>query len=265
MIIDHFSPAMVAGSGQCFRWKRTDSGYEIIAFGKRLLIENEGPEFALSCTEEEWDECWADYLDMGTDYGRVEALIASFGDRHLCECFAAGSGIRILRQDLWEMIVTFLISQNNNITRITRSVEALCDAFGGEVEGSGRRSFPSAYDIDTGRLTDKSFGLGYRAEYIANMCEYVRSDPDFLQRLAKMAYDAAREALLQMKGIGPKVADCICLFGLHHTEAFPVDTHVKQLLAKYYPDGFDTGFFPGCAGIIQQYLFYAELKNAKKR
>ena len=106
---------------------------------------------------------------------------------------------------------------------------------------------------------DRSMGFGYRAQYLKEIYEYGANNPDWLDNLRKMSYDEAMESLLTRKGIGKKVANCICLFGLHHVDAFPIDTHVKQLLDKYYSDGFDFERYKGVAGIIQQYLFYFEL------
>lgn len=106
---------------------------------------------------------------------------------------------------------------------------------------------------------DRSMGFGYRAPYLKEIYEYGANNPDWLDNLRKMSYDEAMESLLTRKGIGKKVANCICLFGLHHVDAFPIDTHVKQLLDKYYSDGFDFERYKGVAGIIQQYLFYFEL------
>jgi N-glycosylase/DNA lyase len=192
---------------------------------------------------------------METDYEDVKRRILSSGDEHAIEAYDLGRGIRILRQDLWEMIITFLISQNNNITRITRSVEEICTRHGDAL------IFPRPEEFDLEILKDKSIGLGYRVPYIENAVKVFRESDQLLTELAEMTYEEAYETLIKFTGIGPKVANCICLFGLHHIEAFPIDTHVKQLLDKYYPDGFPYDKYEGIAGIIQQYLFYYELKH----
>ncbi|MBQ4300063.1 MAG: 8-oxoguanine DNA glycosylase, partial [Lachnospiraceae bacterium] len=111
---------------------------------------------------------------------------------------------------------------------------------------------------------DSSMGFGYRAPYLREMYAYTAANPQWIVELAHMSYDQAYEELISHKGIGPKVANCICLFGLHHVDAFPIDTHVKQLLDKYYADGFDFDRYAGFAGIIQQYLFYYELLDSDK-
>lgn len=263
--IDHFDNILIADSGQCFRWKKiSPDTVRVVSFGKVLNIRKVSLGYELDCSKEEWESVWAEYFDMSTDYGEIEKKIGAFGDRHLCESFEEGKGIRILRQDLWEIIISFLISQNNNIGRIRNSVEALCRAGNIEIPGSGEYAFPGPGSIDTKLFSEVNLGLGYRVPYLKEMYEYVSLNPDWLSYLKTLDYEGARAELLKRKGIGPKVADCICLFGLHHIEAFPIDTHVKQLLAKYYPYGFDFKYFEGVAGIIQQYLFYFEIKKDKR-
>lgn len=254
--IDHFNVKQTAESGQCFRWKVIDENtVSIPAFGKILTIKSLGNEkFELDCTEEEFKSLWSDYLDLDTDYCKIGELVYKSKDNHLIEAFERGCGIRILRQDLWEVIISFLISQNNNIPRIKGSIEAVCRA-----ADLPNMAFPKPRQIDVNVFDDRSLGLGYRNVYLREMYEFAGENPEWLKKLKILSYEDARAELLRRKGIGPKVADCICLFGLHHIEAFPIDTHVKQLLAKYYGNGFDHEFFKGYAGVIQQYLFYYEI------
>ena len=264
--IDHFDLSEIAGSGQCFRWKETASeSVRVIAFGRVLNMracESEPGFYEFDCSEEEWESIWAPYFDLDTDYEAIEARIKKSGDAHLLEAFESGSGIRILKQNLWEIIISFLISQNNNISRIKNSVEALCREGGIKAMGDGEEfSFPMPGDIDPKVFEQVNLGLGYRVPYLKEMYEYASEHPSWLESLKTMNYEDARAELLKRKGIGPKVADCICLFGLHHIDAFPIDTHVKQLLAKYYPNGFNHEYFKGVAGVIQQYLFYYELMH----
>ncbi len=280
--IPHFNPRQTAESGQCFRWKYADADivgdrdgayksdgdateydtYVIPPFGpdqrdfEALTVRHAGEEpdmFELSCDDIDWMSHWADYLDTGTDYDEVHDRIMLSGDEHAIESYRLGSGIRILKQDTWEMIVTFLISQNNNITRITRSVDEICRRHEGY--------FPRPDEFNTEILSDRSLGLGYRAPYIDNIVRVFRESEGLLNELGLMSYEEAYDDLIKYTGVGPKVANCICLFGLHHIEAFPIDTHVKQLLDRYYPAGFPYEKYEGIAGIVQQYLFYYELKN----
>lgn len=261
--LDHFDMVRIAKSGQCFRWVVEDKDLvSLIAFGKYLRIRKVGDELDFSCTGEEWESIWADYFDLPTDYNEIEHKIRDYREPHLLEAFELGQGIRILQQDLWEIIVSFIISQNNNITRITRTIDGFCERAGLEIEGHpGKYRFPNPGEIDLDIFADRTLGFGYRADYLRKIYEFGADNPEWLSELKAMDYKAARESLLQRTGIGPKVADCICLFGLHHIEAFPIDTHVKQLLEKYYAEGFPFEFFDGVAGIIQQYLFYYELNN----
>ena len=198
------------------------------------------------------------YFDLDTDYANVARLINESEDEHLKEAYSKGSGVRILRQDLWEIIVSFIISQNNNISRITQSIDKICTrcelpALGGEYR------FPYPGEVEPEFWDDSTLGLGYRNEYLKLIYEYAKENPKWLDELKTMSYDDAMQSLMERKGIGKKVANCICLFGLHHVDAFPIDTHVKQLLAKYYQNGFDFDRYKGVAGIVQQYLFYYEI------
>ena len=299
--IPNLNLRQIAESGQCFRWKeagadivcdkdgahKSDAGdskydtYVIPPYGPMhrefapLVIKcvDEGRNlFELSCNEIDWMSHWSKYLDMDTDYDKVRDKIMLSGDKHAIECYKSGNGIRILKQDTWEMIITFMISQNNNITRITRSVDEICLRHAGDDSLKGKEAivngavircplFPRPEEFNREILKDRTLGLGYRAPYIDNIVKVFAESDDLLNELTGMDYEEARDTLIRFTGIGPKVANCICLFGLHHIEAFPIDTHVKQLLDKYYPKGFPYDKYVGFAGIVQQYLFYYELKN----
>ncbi len=249
-----------AESGQIFRWETADPGsydraYEIPAFGRRIRIYQKGCDLAVSCSEKEWNDIWASYFDMATDYRAIAEKIRLTGDGFLIRACEYGSGIRILRQDPWEMIITFMISQNNNIPRIRNSVKKICKIC------TPDDSFPSPSTIDPSIFDDPSLGLGYRAPYLKEMCIYAKAHPEFTDELISMSYDEAFETLLGFKGIGKKVAGCICLFGLHHIDAFPIDTHIRKVLDRYYPRGFDPAPYKGFAGLVQQYMFYADYKD----
>ena len=256
----YFSPKDIMKSGQCFRWYEENGSVSVPAFGKKLEMVPEGDHILLNTSKEDFDLIWRDYLDLDFDYGKIEKLVREYGDDHLKEAYRLGKGIRILKQDPWEIIVSFLVSQNNNISRISGSVEAMSEKAGIPLEGGTGFSFPDPFKIDPTFFEDKSLGLGYRVPYLTHICEYVQNNPGWIESLKRLEYEDLYEELLKRKGIGPKVANCICLFGFHKTEAFPIDTHVKSLLDKYYPGGFDHERYKGVAGIIQQYLFYYEIK-----
>lgn len=275
----------IARSGQCFRIGKRQEHRDIftIAAGENYVeAVKEGDLFLFSCTETDFYRIWSGYFDLQTDYGGYKSHVAS-EDAYLREAMKWGWGVRILKQDLWEMIITFLISQNNNITRIRGSVEKLCSLLGEKRSGVGFAVLPDNSLIETERFYETfprpeaikeaglsglaSMGLGYRDKYILSMAEFCssREGNAWLERLKTAEYKEAHEMLKSQYGIGKKVADCICLFGLHHVGAFPVDTHVKQILECHYPQGFPLERYQGYAGILQQYMFFYKVNGGKSK
>ncbi len=266
----------IAMSGQCFRIRKREEGgnvWAIAASGEYVEAVSENGGFLFSCNEAEFKEKWAGYFDLQTDYSGFKMQVAP-DDAYLKEAIKRGWGVRILNQELWEMIVTFLISQNNNIPRITGSVNGLCRRFGIRKKGIGLspasdgtwteaersyETFPKPELICGAGMEGLSgLGLGYRDKYLLAIAEKC-SGPEgkaWLGHLKEADYESAHRLLMDQYGIGRKVADCICLFGLHHIGAFPVDTHVKQILKSHYPKGFPMERYQGYAGILQQYMFY---------
>ncbi|MFQ8831773.1 MAG: DNA-3-methyladenine glycosylase family protein [Ruthenibacterium lactatiformans] len=240
-------------SGQCFRWEPLGQDtYRIPAFGARSLYGRQ-TAFSIFLRRREFDALWRSYFDLDTDYAAIKARVAP-RDAYLQAAVAYGWGMRILRQDLWEVIVSFIVSQNNNIPRIRKNLRDLCAMQGG--------AFPTPVALAAAQPeTLRALGLGYRAEYLCAAGAHF-TQADALDALRAMSYPEAHTALRAVKGVGPKVADCICLFGLHHVDAFPVDTHVKQILSAHYPKGFPFRRYAGCAGILQQYMFYYDLHGS---
>ena len=250
--IDHMNLHQIANSGQCFRWQQiNDNTYKIPAFGKELAISQDGNSFILSCDENEWNSLWKNYFDVDTDtdYNEVENIIMESNDDFLKTAYQYGSGIRILRQDLWEVIISFIISQNNNIPRIRKSIEKIC------AENNGK--FPEWYDLINVDLADK--GLGYRDEYIRNAC-YARATT-FTDEDLESSYENAKAQLMKIKGVGEKVANCILLFSLHYLDAFPQDVHIKRILNREYDGELPDWAKSKYAGLFQQYIFYYELNH----
>lgn len=247
----------IAESGQCFRWKKIgEHAYEIPAFGRVLKVRQDYDDNCLyfDCTQEEYDTIWKDYFDFDIDYEQYElgALAQSSTNQYLRDAITASRGIRILKQDLWETIVSFIISQNNNIPRIKGCIERLCDRFGG---------FPEPQQIlERGLEGLDGLGLGYRQEYIFEAAIFQALSISFdLQKCYKnKSYMEARKELMSYKGIGPKVADCICLFGLSYKNAFPRDVWVKRIEAEHFNGHFPEENYPGYAGVLQQYIFFYE-------
>ena len=169
-------------------------------------------------------------------------------DNFLKAAYQFGNGIRILRQDLWEVIISFIISQNNNIPRIKRSIEKLCENNGGK--------FPDVHDLQ--KLSFIDCGLGYRDEYLRTIA---KEWSDWDRRYPPQNYDEWKLLLKGFKGIGEKVANCICLFSLHYLDAFPVDTHIRKILDREYGGELPDWAFGKYAGLFQQYLFYYNLNH----
>lgn len=264
---DNFSIKQICESGQCFRLERLDiSGecYGLTAFGKYLEITQDGNQISFDCLQEEFEGLWQGYFDLEEDYGKIIASIDG-EDAYLVQAASYGSGIRILRQDLWEMIVSFIISQQNNIKRIRKCISLLCRRYGEErMTDSGKvyYDFPRAQALAEASLDDLyACNLGYRSRYIRKTAASVADRTVDLEAVRQMDYQAAREELMKLCGVGVKVAECICLFALHKTEAFPVDTHINKVLAKQYPKGFPFDKYKGYEGTLQQYIFYFDLMN----
>lgn len=261
--IRNFDIHKICNSGQCFRIDRIgEDTYGLVAFGEYLEIGQEGDRLSFSCTEAAFENRWSSYFDLDTDYGDIEGRVDKT-DAYLTAAVRCGSGMRILRQDLWEVIVSFIISQQNNIPRIRKCVEALCRNFGEKKEnfrGEEYYTFPTAEVLAGHKLEDFSVcSLGYRAKYIWKTAEMVADGEVALDEIEKMDYASARAELMKLCGVGIKVAECICLFALHHVDAFPIDTHIKSMLERHYPEGFPFERYRGIAGILQQYGFYYEL------
>lgn len=264
-IIDNFVIRQICDSGQCFRMVRRDENiYGVIAAGRYLEIEQNGRECVFSCEEEEFEEFWRVYFDLDRDYGAYMEKVDP-EDVYLMNASRFGAGIRILYQDLWEMTVSFLISQQNNIVRIRRCIQNICERYGDErVNFRGERyyMFPEPDVLaQLGEDELKACNLGYRSKYVVRTARSIVQGKIDLEGVRRMAYREAKAELMKLYGVGEKVADCICLFGLHHLEAFPVDTHILQALEGHYKDGFPKGRYKGFEGVMQQYVFYWELRG----
>lgn len=268
IVTKDLSIRQIAESGQCFRLNRlNDERYALVAFGRYLEVEQRGDELCFFCTQEEYDEIWKRYFDMENDYGHYRSSVAK-DDTYLTQAAAFGSGIRILQQDVWEMLISFIISQQNNIKRIRKCIETLCERYGEQKTfGSGTDkgvyyTFPDAETLAQATEEElRACNLGYRSRYIAGTSNSILKKEVDLDALKQMSHSQAKVELLKLSGVGEKVADCICLFGLHHMDAFPVDTHIRQAMDIHYPAGFPFERYAGYAGVMQQYIFYYDLKN----
>lgn len=259
---DFFEPSMIFNCGQCFRFEKSgDNSYEGVAFSKYIRVEKdeEGKILLYGADKGDYDSVWRSFLDIDTDYGYISR---SFADVHsiMREASRAGHGIRILRQEPWETLCSFIISQNNNIPRIKKIIENLCRAYGDKIyspDGREFYTFPSAKRLfQAGEQEIFSFKTGFRAKYIYDAAKKVTLGDIDLEAVYDMTTADAAEYLKQIKGVGDKVAACVLLFAYHKTDSFPVDVWVKKILAKYF--GGAVPDFGEYAGIAQQYLFYYE-------
>lgn len=263
--LENFDISQICESGQCFRMmQRNGNVYSVIAAGRYLEVEQEGSECVFSCGEEEFDNFWRGYFDLEKDYSFYISQIDP-RDGYLKGAAQFGSGIRILRQELWEVIASFLISQQNNIVRIRRCINNICERYGEpKVNFRGEEYFAFPEPEALAHLPEdalKECNLGYRSKYVVRTAASIATGETNLENICRVPYEKAKEELLKLFGVGEKVADCICLMGLHHTQAFPVDTHIRQALDKHYKRGFPKRRYKGYEGILQQYIFYWELKN----
>ncbi len=262
---NEMSLAQICGSGQCFRmYPVSDGWFELIAGDRFLRVGQEGEKILFDCDRSAFDSFWRDYFDLDTDYAAFIERINP-NDRYLLAAAEYGWGMRILKQDLWEVIVSFLISQQNHIKRIRRCIDQICIRYGKKCineRGEIYYAFPEPRVLaleDEDAL--KACNLGYRSKYVVRTARMVAEGRLDLDRIKDMPYHRAKKALLDCSGIGEKVADCICLFGLHHLQAFPVDTHIRQALDAHYKRGFPNRRYRDCRGAIQQYIFYYELDH----
>jgi N-glycosylase/DNA lyase len=240
--------------GQCFRWNEQAPGvYTGVALGRVLsLWESEG--FVLcSCGPDELP-LWREYFDLEADYNGLRAGLTS--PEYLRKCADFGAGIRILRQEPWEALCSFIISQCNNIPRIKAIVERLCSLFGTEL-GPGRYAFPSAETVAKLSLSElEPLRAGYRAQYILNAARAACDGTVPLDTLALSPADEVFKRVTAISGIGTKVANCFMLYGLHMMERFPVDVWMKRALKEHFPPDFEPSTLGAASGLAQQYIFY---------
>lgn len=239
--------------GQAFRWtKISEVIWRGIANNRIIDIGYENETIILYNTNlTEYESFWRNYLDIDRDYSKIIDTISS--NEILKDAANQNKGIRILKQDRWEALCSFIISQNNNIPRIKGIIERLCENFGQPLESG--YSFPTAENIASLTVDDLAcIRSGFRARYIIDGAKkYINGDID-LEVIATADIDTARNELMKITGVGTKVADCTLLFGFNRIEALPKDVWIKRAITEYFH-----GEFPECAlpyaGIAQQYLF----------
>ena len=270
---DDFIPQHIFECGQCFRFARLQDGsYTIIAKDRVINVSHNQDSIILkNATDNDVADIWYDYFDLGTDYSKIKTALSV--DKHLNESVKYGNGIRILNQDLWECIISFIISANNNIPRIQGIVERLCQTYGDEIKAFDNTyfSFPDAERLANIKKEDLSFlRAGYRDSYLIDAIQKVSSGEVSLDGIKNSNTNEAKNQLLKIKGIGNKVADCILLFGNGRSETFPVDVWIKRSIGTLYSEemkdlsvhDFARAKFGDLAGYAQQYLFYYMRENS---
>ena len=249
-----FDLGQTLNCGQCFRFSKSENGrYCGVALDKYFEFETKNSNLLVYCDSPFTDEEIIDYYDFGRDYEKINAILSC--DKTMKKAIEYAGGIRVLRQPHWETLCSFILSQNNNIKRISGIIERLCECFGDKTT-SGHYSFPSAERIASLTLDDLApIRSGFRAKYVLDAAKKVVSGEIDFNEILNSDYDTAHKILMRINGVGPKVADCVLLFGFNKLEAFPKDVWIKKALSEFYPDGIPD-FFYKYGGIAQQYLFH---------
>lgn len=242
--------------GQCFRWKeQPDGGFIGVVRGKEACVRLENDRLIIDGAEEADRAMWFDYFDLGLDYGAARRELSAIHPT-LAEAARYAPGIRILNQEPFEALISFIISQNNNIKRITGIVDRLCEQFGEPIGTSDNYAFPTAERLAA--LSPDDFApirAGFRHRYIIDAARKVADGSIDLEAIRRMPYDEARAELMKICGVGVKVADCVLLYGLHRLDGFPLDVWMKRAMAVLFPT-LSPSDFGQYAGIAQQYIFH---------
>ncbi|MBQ8151763.1 MAG: 8-oxoguanine DNA glycosylase [Firmicutes bacterium] len=273
--VKDFNADHIFDCGQCFRWERNEDGsYDGMAGGRAVTIGYDGETETLridGADEADFRDFWFHYLDLGRDYGAIKAELVS-KDEVIASAIERGYGIRLLNQDKWETLLSFIISQNNNIPRIKGCIESLSRTLGRyECTYKGRDWYSLPAPEVLAEATEEDLApcrLGYRGSYLLKAGKRVAEEGmESLERLGdeRLTSDQVMEALRSYAGVGPKVASCIALFGMGRIDSFPVDVWMKRVMNRLY--GFEekdvqgmlqfaADQFGAYGGLAQQYLFY---------
>lgn len=266
---EYFDITQIFDCGQSFRFDPVedpgddDVRFGGVAFGKYIEVGQKAGSVTLyGADKNDFDGIWSRYFALDLDYGMIRENIAEHfaeaGDTEvIVRAMEYGKGIRLLRQDPWEALCSFILSQNNNIPRIKGLIRSLSEAYGTPIEGG--YAFPAPQSLDAAGAK-KIFELktGFRAKYLYDAAHLITNGNLDVEALKTMDFDRAEKKLRTVHGVGPKVTSCMLLFGCERYEAFPMDVWIKRVLEKYYPADFDVTALGPYAGIAQQYLFYYE-------
>ena len=253
--VDTFVLAQTLDCGQAFRWREKSNGiWQGVAFNKYLEIEklDDGTVIFYNTTASDFENIWCDYFDFNRDYTEIIKAISS--NEVLKKAAEYGKGIRVLNQEPWETLCSFIISQNNNIKRIKGIIERLCENFGDDM--GGYFTFPTPEKL--AGLSPEDLAVlrsGFRAKYILDAAQKVSNKEIDLNNLKNLSCVDAQKELMKIKGVGPKVADCALLFSHRHIEAFPKDVWIKRAMEVLF-EGNLPKEAEKYAGIVQQYIFF---------
>ena len=279
---DSFELVHIFECGQCFRWnKELDNSYTGITGSSVINVKKDGDQiiFTGESKNDDFEKVINEYFDLQTDYLEYKNKLSSV-DKYLKESIEFGEGIRILKQDLWECIISFIISANNNIPRIKKIIEKLSSNYGEKIEFNGKSyyTFPTPESLSRASIEDlRTLGLGFRDKRIYNTTRMILKREIDLDKIRNMkSTKEMREELLKLDGVGPKVADCILLFALKRVDVFPIDVWVRRVMNDLYIHNTDEEKvnkkelqelaeekFLGLSGIAQQYLFYWKRESGK--
>ena len=269
-ISEDFEPKHVFECGQCFRWLREEDGsYTGVVQGKVINVKKENDLIIFDNTnKEDFENIWFDYFDLGRNYGEIKNQLKVM-DEYLEKATEFGKGIRILQQDGWEMLISFIISANNRIPMIQRAINNLSERYGkfiDEYRGKKYYAFPTPEELSKVSVEDiRACQTGFRDKYIKSVVDYVNENDEDVLSYRKLDTSECIKELVKFNGVGPKVADCIALFGMQKYDTFPVDVWVKRVMEEFYVEDnlslpkirkFALDKFGDLAGFAQQYLFY---------
>ena len=252
--IKNFNLSQVLDCGQCFRWSGTENSYKGIAYGRLLELSlKEGNLILKNVSMKEFESIWQDYFDLNRSYIELRQQYAL--DKTLKKAIVFSPGLRLMKQEPWEILITFILSQNSNIPRIKGMVARLCENFGKKLP-CGDFTFPKPENLASLTAADLApIKTGYRAEYILDAARKAASGNLNLEDMQNLPSDELRVKLMEIHGVGPKVADCVMLYGFNRIECYPLDVWMKRVMAEYYPEGFPPDLAK-TAGIAQQFLFH---------
>lgn len=259
--ITNFDIDKIINSGQCFRWNKLGTTYSGVVLDKLLEIEKlTDTDYIFYCSKYDFDSFWRIYFDLDRNYTEINSILleASSDDKFIRESIKVSNGIRILNQPIWETIVTFILSQQNNIPRIKLIIENLCNELGTIHKNKLGRTyleFPSAEVIKNHPEVIKyDIGSGFRDKYILSTADMYLDNEDMYQR-KNCSYEEVLSNLKLFYGVGDKIANCIALYAYGCLQAFPEDVWIKRIISTY-----DTGFnrtkYHKYAGVVQQYMYY---------